>query len=115
MTGQANTEGRIRVPADLDAVTTIADEDHSGVDHVAVEGIWDAARHWYRAGMHPASQVCLRVDGRVVLNRAIGHGWGNAPQDSPDAEQVPVTTVPTVFSYTSHLFATKPERIQRYV
>lgn len=91
MTAQADTEGRIRVPADLDAVTTVADEDHSGVDRGAVEGIWDAARHWYRAGMHPAIQVCLRVDGRVVLNRAIGHGWGNGPQDSPDAEKVPVT------------------------
>ncbi|UNB52471.1 lipase LipE [Mycolicibacterium sp. YH-1] len=91
MTAQADTEGRIRVPADLDAVTTVADEDHSGVDRGAVEGIWDAARHWYRAGMHPAIQVCLRVDGRVVLNRAIGHGWGNGPQDSPDAEKIPVT------------------------
>ncbi|MET4427207.1 lipase LipE [Mycolicibacterium sp. 624] len=91
MTAQADTEGRIRVPADLDAVTAVADEDHSGVDRVAVEGIWDAARHWYRAGMHPAIQVCLRVDGRVVLNRAIGHGWGNGPQDSPDAEKIPVT------------------------
>lgn len=91
MTAQTDTEGRIRVPADLDAITAVADEDHSGVDRAAVEGIWDAARHWYRAGMHPAIQVCLRVDGRVVLNRAIGHGWGNGPQDSPDAEKVPVT------------------------
>ena len=61
------------------------------MDDAAVERIWDAARHWYRAGVHPAIQVCLRVDGRVVLNRAIGHGWGNGPQDAPDAEKVPVT------------------------
>lgn len=91
MTNQLNPEGRIRVPADLDAVTTVADEDHSGVDSAAVQSIWDAARHWYRAGMHPAIQVCLRVDGRVVLNRAIGHGWGNGPQDAPDAEKVLAT------------------------
>jgi CubicO group peptidase (beta-lactamase class C family) len=91
VTSQLNPEGRIRVPADLDAVTTIADEDHSGVDDAAVERIWDAARHWYRAGVHPAIQVCLRVDGRVVLNRAIGHGWGNGPQDAPDSEKVLVT------------------------
>lgn len=91
MTNQLNPEGRIRVPADLDAVTTVADEDQSGVDSAAVQSIWDAARHWYRAGMHPAIQVCLRVDGRVVLNRAIGHGWGNGPQDAPDAEKVLAT------------------------
>lgn len=84
-------DGRIRVPADLDAVTAIGDEDHSGIDPAAVERIWEAARHWYSAGMHPAIQLCLRHNGRVVLNRAIGHGWGNAPTDPPGAEQIPVT------------------------
>lgn len=83
-------DGRIRVPADLDAVTTIGDEDSSGLDPAAVERIWQAARHWYAAGMHPAIQLCLRHNGRVVLNRAIGHGWGNAPTDPADAELVPV-------------------------
>jgi CubicO group peptidase (beta-lactamase class C family) len=86
------SDGRIRVPSDLDAVTTVADEDHSGVDPAAVERIWRAARHWYSAGMHPAIQVCLRVDGKVVLNRAIGHGWGNGPEDPPDAAKTPVAT-----------------------
>ncbi|OBK98665.1 hydrolase [Mycobacterium asiaticum] len=85
-------DGRIRVPDDLDAVTAIGDEDHSEVGSAAVERIWQAARHWYRAGMHPAIQLCLRRNGRVVLNRAIGHGWGNAPTDEPDAEKIPVTT-----------------------
>jgi CubicO group peptidase (beta-lactamase class C family) len=85
-------DGKIRVPADLDAVTTIADEDRSEVDSAAIERIWQAARHWYQAGMHPAIQLCIRHHGRVVLNRAIGHGWGNAPTDAPDAEKIPVTT-----------------------
>jgi CubicO group peptidase (beta-lactamase class C family) len=85
-------DGRIRVPADLDAVTAVGEEDHSGVDARSVERIWQAARHWYQAGMHPAIQVCLRHNGKVVLNRAIGHGWGNAPTDPPDAEKIPVTT-----------------------
>jgi CubicO group peptidase (beta-lactamase class C family) len=85
-------DGRIRVPADLDAVTTIGDEDHSEIDSAAVERIWRAARHWYQGGMHPAIQLCIRQHGRVVLNRAIGHGWGNAPTDPPDAEKIPVTT-----------------------
>jgi CubicO group peptidase (beta-lactamase class C family) len=85
-------QGRIRVPADLDAVTAIGDEDHSGIDIAAVERIWQAACHWYQAGMQPAIQLCLRHNGKVVLNRAIGHGWGNAPTDPPDAEKIPVTT-----------------------
>ena len=85
-------DGRIRVPADLDAVTAVGVEDLSGIDPAAVERIWHAVRHWYRAGMHPAIQLCLRHNGRVVLDRAIGHGWGNAPTDSADAEKIPVTT-----------------------
>jgi CubicO group peptidase (beta-lactamase class C family) len=85
-------DGRIRVPADLDAVTNVGEEDHSEINAAAVERIWQAARHWYEAGMHPAIQVCLRHNGRVVLNRAIGHGWGNGPHDSAAAEKVPVTT-----------------------
>ena len=88
----SDAQGRIRVPEDLDSVTTVGDEDHSGIDPQAVERIWQAARHWYQAGMHPAIQLCLRHNGKVVLNRAIGHGWGNAPADEPDAEKIPVTT-----------------------
>jgi CubicO group peptidase (beta-lactamase class C family) len=85
-------DGKIRVPTDLDAVTALGDEDHSEINSAAVERIWQSARHWYQAGMHPAIQLCIRRHGRVVLNRAIGHGWGNAPSDPPDAEKIPVTT-----------------------
>ncbi|MFH5212069.1 lipase LipE [Antrihabitans spumae] len=84
--------GRIRVADDLPAVTDIGDEDPTGTERAAVERIWHFAEHWYRAGMHPAIQVCIRHNGTVVLNRAIGHGWGNGPADPPDAEQVAVST-----------------------
>ncbi|MDT5400281.1 MAG: hypothetical protein QOK33_3512 [Mycobacterium sp.] len=92
MTADGRGTGRIQVPADLDAVTTIDEEDHSEVDPAAVERVWRATQYWYRAGMHPAIQVCVRRNGKVVLNRAIGHGWGNGPDDGPDVEKVTVTT-----------------------
>jgi CubicO group peptidase (beta-lactamase class C family) len=38
----------------------------------------------YRSGVHPAIQVCLRRNGHVVLDRAIGHASGNGPRDSRD-------------------------------
>ncbi|HMZ14175.1 MAG TPA: serine hydrolase, partial [Mycobacterium sp.] len=88
----AGRAGRIAVPADLDAVTDVGEEDHSEVSAAAVERIWQAASYWYQAGMHPAIQVCLRHNGNVVLNRAIGHAHGNGPDDPPDAERVPVGT-----------------------
>lgn len=70
----------------------IGPEEPGDVAPDAVERIWRAARHWYAAGMHPAIQVCLRRDGRVILNRAIGHAWGNGPADPPGTPQVPVRT-----------------------
>jgi len=94
-------DGRIQVPADLDAVTAVGEEDHSAIDPASVERIWQSARHWYQAGMHPAIQLCLRRNGRVVLNRAIGHGWGNAPDDPPDSEKVPVTTETPFCAYSA--------------
>ena len=96
-----SADGRIRVPADLDAVTDIGAEDHGDIDLAAVERIWAAARHWYAAGMHPAIQVCLRRNGKVILNRAIGHGWGNGPEDPPDAELVPVQTTTPFCVYSA--------------
>lgn len=84
-------EGRIRIPSNLDAVTDIGAEDGAALSPAAVDRIWDAVRHWYLAGMHPAIQLCLRHDGAVVLNRAIGHAWGNGPRDPDGAERVPVT------------------------
>jgi CubicO group peptidase (beta-lactamase class C family) len=88
----AGRDGRIPILANLDAVTDVAAEDSTALSPAAVDRIWEAVRHWYRAGMQPAIQLCLRHDGRVVLNRAIGHAWGNGPADPPSAERVPVTT-----------------------
>ncbi|MCV7172797.1 beta-lactamase family protein [Mycobacterium manitobense] len=103
---EAPSDGRIRVPADLDAVTAVGAEDHSGVDPASIERIWAAVRYWYAAGMHPAIQLCLRHNGRIVLNRAIGHGWGNAPGDPPGAEQVPVTPDTPFCVYSTAKFVT---------
>ena len=58
----------------------------------AVERIWDDALSWYGSGMHPAIQVCVRREGAVVLDRAVGHARGNGPHDDPDEPKAPVTT-----------------------
>jgi hypothetical protein len=71
MSTQVDLQGRVRVPADLDAVTAVGDEDHSDINPAAVEQIWQAARHWYAAGMHPAIQVCLRRNG--LPPRSVGN------------------------------------------
>jgi len=85
---------RIHVPEDLDAVTSVGEEgDPTGVGMTAeqVEGIWEAGVHLYESGVHPALQLCLRREGEVVLDRAIGHARGNGPRDSEQTEMVLAT------------------------
>ncbi len=82
------------ITEDLDAVTTRGPEDDpadAGLSRADVESVWESVLAWYRLGTTPAIQVCLRRDGRIALNRTIGHGWGNAPGDGPDAVEVLAT------------------------
>jgi CubicO group peptidase (beta-lactamase class C family) len=75
---------RIDVPRDLEAVTTIGDEDEpgaGGMTRESLDRIWKATTDWYRSGVHPAIQVCIRREGAVVMDRAIGHARGNGPRD----------------------------------
>ena len=54
-----------------------------------VDDIWASIVRLYRTGLHPAIALTLRHRGRVILDRAIGHLRGNAPNDPPDAAKVP--------------------------
>jgi CubicO group peptidase (beta-lactamase class C family) len=85
---------RVRVPRDLESVTTVGDEEDpaaGGMTVEQVERIWKAATDLYRSGVHPAVQVCVRREGAVVLDRAIGHARGNGPRDDGDVEKVGAT------------------------
>ena len=85
---------RIRVPRSLESVTTTGEEApaaSAGVSSDNVEAIWDAVTDWYRSGVHPALQICLRRNGHVILDRAIGHERGNGPRDDDEGERVEAT------------------------
>ena len=86
---------RVRLPDDLEAATTRGDEveaTDAGLERETVEHIWEGAVDLYRSGVHPGLQLCLRREGKVVLDRAIGHARGNGPGDPADAPKVPMTT-----------------------
>jgi len=85
---------RIRVPDDLDAVTDVGAEspaEAAGVSAENVDAIWKSVVSWYRSGVHPAMQICVRRNGEVILDRAIGHARGNGPADDDNVEKVPAT------------------------
>ncbi len=86
---------RCRIPADLDSVTHVGREqplDGTGVSRRSIDSVWRAAQAFYRTGVTPALQLCIRRRGRIVLNRALGHARGNAPEDPDDAEKQPIRT-----------------------
>lgn len=86
---------RARVPRDLASVTWRGSEEDPrevGVEPERVERIWLAVERLYASGIHPAIQLCVRRQGQVILDRAIGHARGNGPDDPPGTEKVPVTT-----------------------
>ncbi len=77
---------RCRVPEDTSSVTRIGDEcapESVGATSASIDSIWDRVVALYRTGAHPAIQVCVRREGRVMLDRAIGHARGNGPDDPP--------------------------------
>ncbi|WP_371878740.1 serine hydrolase domain-containing protein [Conexibacter sp. DBS9H8] len=86
--------GRITVPRDLAAVTSVGAEapaEAAGLTEAQVKRIWAAGRNLYRTGMHPALALCVRRNGEVVLDRAIGHARGNGPRDRAGTPKVLAT------------------------
>jgi CubicO group peptidase (beta-lactamase class C family) len=85
---------RCAIPEDLEGVTSIGGEESlrgTGVRRTAVDALWRRVEDFYRTGVHPAVQICIRRSGRVVLNRALGHASGNAPEDDPDTPKALAT------------------------
>lgn len=83
---------RCPVPDALERITDIGDEDEpDGVEPEQIEGLWRATEKLYRAGAHPAMSLCIRHNGRRVLNRSIGHAAGGGPEDPRDGEKKPLS------------------------
>ena len=102
---------RCRVPKDLESVTTRRDEadpTEVGMTRDGVEKVWESVRALYRSGIHPAITLCVRREGQVVLNRAIGHAHGNGPDDPKDGAKTLATpeTPFCIFSASKAITAT---------
>ncbi len=83
---QLNT---VTVPRDLDAVTRIdPQEDISG--GAVVNRIWSRVQELYRTGYQPGIAMCIRHQGRLVMNRTIGHARGHEPGKTDMSGAVPL-------------------------
>lgn len=86
---------RVHVKGDLEKITSHGEEApaaEGGATSDQVEAIWETVLDWYRAGVHPALQVCVRRNGAVILDRAVGYSHGNAPGDGRDDERTMCST-----------------------
>jgi CubicO group peptidase (beta-lactamase class C family) len=93
---------RIRrfAPASVTAIAREDDPREGGLSARDIDAIWGSAVELYRTGLHPALALCVRRRGAVVLDRAIGHRIGNAPEDAADAVLDPATPA-TLFNLFS--------------
>ena len=82
---------RVR-PDDVTSVNAAAEVDprEVGLGRDDVEAMWSSVVRLYETGLHPAIALCVRRRGAIVLDRAIGHTRGNAPDDPPGALRVKV-------------------------
>ena len=87
---------KIRVPRDIAGLTDIGVESPAA----GVEAIWDRAIDVYKSGVHPGLQFCIYHQGKVVLDRAVGHARGVSPGRAPGSDAVPmrVNTPVNLFS-----------------
>ncbi len=93
-----------RIPSDLTGLVSVAEEEvpaqAAGVSPEAVAHVWKRVEALYRTGAYPALQICVRYDGQVLLERALGHASGNGPNDPPEAPKR-LATVDTRFNLFS--------------
>jgi CubicO group peptidase (beta-lactamase class C family) len=90
---KASATNTIILPNSLARVTTIersqeVDPELVGMSKQGVESIWRAVEAVYKTGVHPGISLCLRRQGKVVMQRAIGHAEGNGPNETGSSTQV---------------------------
>lgn len=101
---------RVRVPRDLDPITTISDREQGpaagGMTAEGVERIWTCVQRLFRRRMNPAITVCVRRHGEVILDRSLGWARGAGPGEH--GKRVPATpdTPFCIFSSSKAITAT---------
>jgi CubicO group peptidase (beta-lactamase class C family) len=84
-------------------VTSIGREEDPrqvGLAPESIDRIWKSVVDYYDYGLQPAIAICVRRNGAIVMDRAIGHARGNGPDDPSHAHKV-AATPDTLFNFFS--------------
>lgn len=76
------------------------DPREAGLTRDDVDAMWRSVERLYSSGLHPAIALCVRRNGQVVLDRAVGHSHGNLPGE-PEGTPLVRATPRTLFSLYS--------------
>ena len=68
----------VEVADDLSSVTDMdisgeVDPGQVDIDPASVDLIWESCQDLYRSGVYPLLSLCLRRQGKIILNRSLGH------------------------------------------
>ncbi len=106
----------VDVPSDLAGITDIGEEVNEttvGLSAGTVEELWRRICAVYASGVQPGIQLCIRHQGQVILDRAIGHARGNSPGARSDAPQgLTVRTPINLFSAGKAVSAMLAHKLQ---
>ena len=85
----------IKTPRTVERVARIANNElpaeQAGMTEKQVDNIWQAAQYLYRNGNHPMLSMCVRRQGKIILNRSIGNAQGNGLHDALGSAKVIAT------------------------
>lgn len=73
-------------------------ETEVGLKAGTVDALWERMRALYATGVQPGLQLSISHQGQVVMDRAIGHARGNAPQDAGEVVAMRCDTPVNLFS-----------------
>jgi CubicO group peptidase (beta-lactamase class C family) len=63
----------------------------AGVPPENIDAIWNSVVSLYKTGLHPAIALCIRRNGKIIMDRTIGHAQGNGPHQKKLREKQPAT------------------------
>jgi len=66
-----------------------------------LDAIWKSVISLYKTGLHPSIALCIRRNGKVVMDRTIGHSHGNGPEHRKKKNGKELATPGTLYNLFS--------------
>ncbi len=97
---------RVPLRDDLAGIRGADEVSLTGTEHDNRDRVWRDLQELYRSGMFPGVSFCLRHQGRLIMDRSLGHASGQYPNRSaPDPATLTPATPICLFSASKAITA----------